>query len=160
LWRQYGQFGTLRPLLGATEAIYCGRISGFDHLHYINGNGGRFLGLPYDCKLLMVGDAKVYYIGRRCDYWVTFSNSPFVEAIASASGKAGPVLDWLRQQGYTHIWADFSEIQRLGRTYGFAPSVDARLFERLEAAGLRRLHEVRLAADGQPYGILYEVPHP
>jgi hypothetical protein len=164
LWDEYNRHlrprGTLLPIQGAPELFYHGRIPTFDHLRYINGNGKDEKGLPFDAKLLMVGDARVYYVGRQCDYWVTFSSSPFVDAVQDAGGKGGAILDWLRRQGYSHVYADFGEMQRLSQTYGFALPVDVALFERLEAAGLRRLHEVQDRPDHPPYGILYKVPAP
>ena len=55
----------------------------------------------------MVGDARIYYVGRSCDYWVTFSRSPLAEAVEAAEGRADRVIDWLRRQGYTHVYVDF-----------------------------------------------------
>jgi hypothetical protein len=133
-------------------------VSGFDHLQYINGNDKGQQGLPYDARLLMVGDARIYYVGRSCDYWVTFSRSPFAEAAEAAGGRADRVMDWLGRQGYTHVYVDFGEIQRLRDTSGFASGIDEALFNRLEGAGLRRLHEAQLGANQPPYGVLYEVP--
>ena len=164
LWQEYNRHlrpgGTLLPVQGDPEIFCSGRVPGFYHLQYINGTGRSQKGLPFGAKLLMVGDARIYYVNRRCDYWVTFSSSPFASAVQEAGGKAGPVIGWLQRQGYTHVYADFGEMQRLSRTYGFVPSVDVPLFERLEAAGLRRLHEVQDRPDHPPYGILYEVPRP
>jgi hypothetical protein len=161
LWSEYNRQlrprGQLLPVQGAPELFYFGRMPGFDHLRYINGDGGRIKGLPDGAKLLMVGDARVYYVGQRCDYWVTFSRSPFVEAVHAADGKAAPILDWLRQEGYTHVWADFAEMRRLSQTYGFALSVDEALFRRLAAAGLRPVHVGQMDPSSM-YGILFEVP--
>jgi hypothetical protein len=161
LWPEYNRHlrprGRLLPVQGAPELFYFGRVPGFEHLQYINGNGKHQKGLPYDVKLLMVGDARVFYVGRPCDYWVTFSTSPFADAVHSAGGKPGPIMDWLRRQGYTHVWVDFAEIRRLSRTYGFALSIDEDLFRRLAGAGLRPLHVAQLDPSSM-YGILFEVP--
>ncbi len=162
LWGEYNRHlrprGALIPVQGAPDLFFHGRMSGFDHLQYINGNDKGQQGLPYNARLLMVGDARIYYVGRPCDYWVTFSSSPFAETVQRAAGDSVAVLEWLRRRGYTHVYADFGEMQRLSQTYGFALSVNRELFKGLEAAGLRPLHEVRFHADEPPYGILYEVP--
>jgi hypothetical protein len=162
LWGEYSRHmrpsGALLPVQGAPELFFHGRLPGLDHLAFINGNEKSEKGLPSGAKMLMVGDARIYYVGRPCDYWVTFSRSPFAEAVAAAGGDAGRIVDWLGRAGYTHVYVDFGEIQRLQRTYGFAQGIDAGLFARLEGEGLHRVHEVRLHPDQPPYGIFYEVP--
>jgi hypothetical protein len=164
LWPEYNRHmrprGALLPLQGAPELFFWGRVEGQYHLQYINGNGRSEKGLPSDAKLLMVGDVLVYYVARPCDYCVTFNRGPFQQAVEAAGGQGEAIVAWLRQKGYTHVWANFAEMHRLRTTYGFPAAVDGPLFGRLEAAGLQRLREVQNRPDEPPYGILYKVPGP
>jgi len=146
--------GVRLPVHGQTQWFLYGQFPGYEHLAVINGK------LPTAAKLLMVGDARVYYVGRKCDYNVVFSPNAFAEAVRQCEARPGAILQWLRSKGYTHVWADFAEMYRLRKTYGFPAEITPRLFSRLEAAGLRRLKSVRLGNDGPIYGIVYEVPQP
>ncbi len=87
-----------------------------------------------------------------------FNRTPFVEAV-EAAGSPAEVRDWLIDNGYTHVYVGWSEIQRLQRSrYGFAEAVTPDLFRRLTDAGvLRRIHTFSLVESGRPYAELYEV---
>ncbi len=145
---------------GNIELFFFGRVPGYEYLRFINGDGQNDPGLPEDAKVLMVGDARIFYVDRPCDYCVVFSRNPFAEAVERADGSAGGVIAWLQQQGYTHVWANFAEIDRLARTYGMAPQITPDLFVRLERAGLKRVDTATMPVNGRKeiYGILYAVP--
>lgn len=120
--------------------------------------------LPPDSKILLVGDARSFYVLQECDYCVTFNLNPLAEQVARAAdnGSAdwpGMVLAWLRDQGYTHVLVNWAEIARLrGSRYGFAPEITPDLFGRLEAAGLTVGEVFRTPLEGRIYAVLYRVP--
>lgn len=164
LFVQYRQiFGLpgLDILHGNTEMFFRGQVPSLDHLAFINGAPGEG-GVPYDAKVLMVGDARIFYVDRPCDYSVVFSHDRFAEAIEQAGGSGGRLLKWLQQQGYSYVWVNLSEIHRLGSTYGLSPLLRPDVFTQLEKVGLLRQHEVRLPIEGAErlYGVFYKVPNP
>ena len=114
--------------------------------------------VPPDAYVLLVGDARAYYVQCRVDYCVVFNRNPFAEAISAAGGDAAQVIAWLRGRGYTHVAVQWTEVDRLGKTYGFWPEIDRALFERLTAAGLRIVDERRNEPGERPWATVYEVP--
>ncbi len=136
---------------GAPAALfYEGKVPGYEHLGFVNG-------LSEDTRILLVGDARAFYYRRSVDYCVVFNRSPFVEAVRSAADEAG-VVAWLREQGYTHVVVDWSEIARLTATYGFAPEVNDDLFRRLEAEGLKPVSEFAHPDTGRRLVSVFETP--
>ncbi len=114
--------------------------------------------VPSDGYVLLVGDVRAYYVQCRVDYSVVFNRNPFAEAISAVGGDAERVMTWLRDRGYTHVAVQWTEVDRLGRTYGFWPEIDRALFERLTAAGLRIVDVRRSEPGGPPWATVYEVP--
>jgi hypothetical protein len=149
----------LLPVQGNTELLYQGKVPSFDPLAFINGDGESNRGLPHDAKLLMVNDVCGYYIHRQCDYYVMFSRNRFAEAVDEARGDANRVLEWLGQQGYTHVWANFVGMGQPGDPH-IQPllQITPELFAQMERVGLKRLHEVRFGGQGPVFGVIYEVP--
>jgi hypothetical protein len=109
-------------------------------------------------RVLMVADARRFYLDAGVDYCVVFNRNPFAEA-AAALGPA-ELLHWLRDKGYGHVFVNWSEMRRLrGSRYGFWAGVDEALFQRLAAAGLRQVEEFRVGGDEGPvYGTLFALP--
>jgi len=109
-------------------------------------------------RVLMVGDARRFYLNRGIDYSVVFNRNPFAEAAAGQTPQA--VAQWLRDREYAAVYVDWGEIRRLRRSrYGFWESVDESLFADLERAGtLRRIEEFRIEPGRAAYGTLYLVP--
>jgi hypothetical protein len=124
---------------------------------------GALNALPAGAKVLMVGDARTYYVRADCDYCVVFNRSSFAERVEHAAREEGgdapaAVLDWLREQGYTHVYVNFSEITRLRNSqYGFPAPVTRQLFEDLETAGLQLIQTFCVPPDGPTYGALYRM---
>ena len=115
--------------------------------------------VPADGYVLLVGEARAYFVRPRVDYCVVFNRNAFAEAIASAESDSA-VVDWLALRGYTHVAVHWPEMARLRRTYGFWPAIDRALFDRLEAAGLKGVANP-VARDGaEPFATVYEVPRP
>jgi 4-amino-4-deoxy-L-arabinose transferase-like glycosyltransferase len=102
--------------------------------------GGHLLNqaLPADAYAWLVGDAAVFYVERRIHYTVAFSRDPWLERAATGSTPQ-ECLDWLRAQNVSHVVFNWSEIERLRSTYGFAESVTPRWVTHLAQAGLQRV---------------------
>ena len=91
---------------------------------------GRFAGrhplnqLPPTSKTLLVGDAnQVLYIQRAFLYNTAFDRSLLAELLKQHKGNALAVTITLVRNGFTHVWINFSELERLAASYG----VDAEL---------------------------------
>lgn len=110
-------------------------------------------------KILMVGDAQRFYLNAGVDDCVVFNRNPFAEAAARRS--PAELIDWLRQQGYTHVYVDWGEMNRLRRSrYGFWKSIDVELFKRLQAEGLQPILNFSMEEGKPPYATLFIVPAP
>lgn len=99
------------------------------YLGYINNR------LADDARILMIGDARPFYIAREVDYCVVFNRHPFVTVIQNARN-AGEISEWLRSKGYTHVLVHWAEARRLRQTYGFAHELGPALFDDLESHGI------------------------
>jgi len=151
---------------GVVRLFTEGDWPGHQHLGALNA-------LPADAKVLMVGDARTFYVRPENDYCVTFNRNPLAMVLGQYAHsvpspereRQGPdalsvaLFDWLRGRGYTHVFVNWAEISRLRNSqYGFAPAITPAFFAHLEFAGLRPLQSFRLTEDRPPYGTLYRVP--
>lgn len=135
---------------GAPPSIfYDGQLPGFQYLATINHD------LPLSANILMVGDAKAYYVRRKVDYCVVFNQCPFVMAVQTKTDEA--IVDWLREKSYTHVLVNWSEITRLRKSYGFAEEITPALFDRLLQHRLRVYKEFDHPANAGRYITLYEI---
>ena len=108
-----------------------------------------------DAKVLVVGDARAFYVQRRADYCVVFNRSPFIEVVETADVEK--VMQWLRDRGYTHVLVHWNEVDRLARTYGFSSTITPELFDRLAHAGLRLARQFPNPTSDRRWVELYEV---
>ncbi len=138
---------------GQTEWMTSGQWPGYAHLPALNKiqeNGG---------KVLMLGDARVFYVAGRPGYHVIFNRNPFAEAVAAWLGdpKSAPRPDlWLREHGYTHLYADWGEIARLSRSrYGFWPGLADLHKSNYEQMGLTP--EASFESNGRVYATLFRI---
>lgn len=107
-------------------------------------------------RVLMIADARRFYLDRGVDYCVVFNRNPFAEVAERMS--AGELIAWFREQGYTHVFVNWSEMARLrGSRYGFWKSVDAELFKRMMNAGLTVAGQFAFDQERAPYGTLFTV---
>lgn len=90
--------------------------------------------LPADSRLYLVGDAAVFYVQRRMNYFTAFNRDPWLEY--SAHAEAGASVEWLRDCGITHVVFNWNEIERLRRTYGFSDRATRAWAKKLGQAGL------------------------
>ncbi len=109
-------------------------------------------------RVLMVADARHFYLGAGVDYCVVFNPNPFADAAETRSPPE--LIRWLREQGYGYVYIDWGEMQRLRRSrYGFWKSIDAPLFQHLEKVGLARSQDFSIDEGGPAYGTLFQVPN-
>lgn len=132
-----------------TDLFVKGQLSGIEYLGAINA-------LPEGSRVLLVGEARTFYLRRPCTYATVFNRHP-LEAHARRESP-GEVLGWLARSGYTHVLVHWGEVDRLWRTYGFPEELDNAFFESLEQAGLRRAKDFTLDPGRAAYATIYEVP--
>lgn len=107
-------------------------------------------------RVLMIGDARAFYMPSNVDYCVVFNRNPFAEAVAAAETNAA-IIHWLHEHGYTHLLVHWSEMARLRRTYGFWDELAPELFRRLESEGLVGQKQFCDETAGC-YSTLYRIP--
>ncbi len=73
-------------------------------------------GLPEGSRVLLVGEARVYYLEVPTVYAVVFSDGS-IEGILA--GGPEPALARMRELGITHLYVNWCEIRRLRETYGY-----------------------------------------
>ena len=78
--------------------------------------------MPDDARLLLVGEARPYYVFPDNSYYVVFNQNPFF-ALVAMHQDSEQIIAWLRVHGYTHVLVNWSEIRRLERSYGFNPPI-------------------------------------
>ncbi len=141
---------------GASASIfYDGKLPGFEYVGVVNHE------LPLDSLLLLIGDARPFYLNQTADYFVAFNRNPFFESLQKGNPKE--TMEWLRAKKYTHILIHWSEVRRIAKTYGFSPPVGeeelAQVFSGFTEVGLRLVRSFsHPAAAGMRYVELYEVP--
>ena len=125
-----------------------------DHLTYVNTV------LPENSRILMVGDATSFYWARSVEYNTVFNTNPLAQQVRKGS-TPGQIINWLAQEGFTHIYVDFSEISRLSATYGYPPEITPELFIDLQRTGLFELRRFSSEPSaGIPRAIIYRVVPP
>lgn len=130
--------------------FYRGFMPGYEYLGFINDR------LPARARVLLVGDARAFYVRCAVDYHVVFNLVPF----ARAARDEDDLLAWLRAGKYTHVLIHWAEIDRLRNTYGFGPEVNSALLDRLCAKGLRLMEAFPHPLGTKRYVELYELPSP
>ncbi|MBX6313627.1 MAG: glycosyltransferase family 39 protein, partial [Isosphaeraceae bacterium] len=92
--------------------------------------------LPPDAKVLLVGQASVFYMQHPIVYNTVF-NEETIETLTRGRAPEQVRAELLRR-GVTHVYVDWYEINRYRRpgNYGFTPYVTPALFARLVAAGV------------------------
>ncbi|HPF38579.1 MAG TPA: glycosyltransferase family 39 protein [Phycisphaerae bacterium] len=137
-------------IFGRTEWMTSADSPFYPHVAAINAvihEGGR---------VLVVADAKRFYLDAGADTCVVFNRYPFADAAATRTEIE--LISWLSENGYTHVYVDWSEMRRLRSTYGFWDSITPELFERLSAVGLRPVQSFTRTETGPPYATLFILP--
>jgi len=134
------------------EAIRAGVFAGHEHVP-----------LLIDCtertgRVLMVGDARGFYLNSKVDYCVVFNRNP-LEA-AARRYRPRRVLEWLKDRGYTFIYVDWIEMNRLRNSrYGFWEPIDEAFFAKLVEAGLQPVRQVPISdRNPTPRATLFRIP--
>ncbi len=91
--------------------------------------------LPPDSRTLIVADATVFYIRRPISYHSAFDPDPLGALIRASQDDAPKVTARLKAMGFTNVWVNWSELDRLHRTYGYDPDVTARSVSSLAQRG-------------------------
>ncbi|MCH8242687.1 MAG: hypothetical protein IH897_08760, partial [Planctomycetes bacterium] len=119
------------------STFYHGDQPGYEYFKLVNDE------LPSDAKILLVGEARAFYFRRPVSYNVVFNRNPFAQVVRNADSDQ-QIVDWLVDEGFTHVLVNWLEIKRLRASYGFAPEIDEPLFERLAQTGLLALRHYNL----------------
>ena len=135
---------------GHTNWFVTGEWPGTAHWGAINA-------LPAESRVMLVGEARTYYLRTPVDYAVVFNHHPLAQAVRD-DPEPRHLIAWLRRNGNTHLLLDRSEISRLAGTYGFYPELTPELFAQLEQAGLKRVSDFTTGQTPLVYATLYEVP--
>ncbi|MHC4799439.1 MAG: hypothetical protein ACYTF1_22620, partial [Planctomycetota bacterium] len=122
-------------------------VEGLPHLAAINKLGPA-------AKVMMVGEARSFYVKTPCEYAVVFSHHRLDEA-AWRLPHAKAVVHWLVQEGFTHLYVDWSEMHRLRQTYGFHQELTPDLFAIMKSSGLKELDSFETGPQGLIYSTLY-----
>ncbi len=97
---------------GKENAFLKGQIPGCEYLETVNENAGA--------KTMLLGEAKAFYVQGPVIYWTVFNRNDFAAAAAKGGHEAKNYIAKVRPD---YIYADWSEIGRLRKTYGFDESV-------------------------------------
>lgn len=110
-------------------------------------------------RVLMVAEARNFYLSPGADYTVIFNRCALAEAAAGKSPRE--IGRWLADQQYSHIYVGWSEWSRLANSrYGFWPGLTRQMFGALLEAGVLQVEGQYSIAEGQqPYGTLFRVIH-
>ena len=110
-----------------------------------------------NAKVMLIGEARTFYLRRPFAYAVVFNHHPLAEAAREIPDDE-ELVDWLRQQGCTHVLVHWMELGRLDTTYGLDRGLDDALIQRLLAGGMKQFKHFKLDETSLPYATLYEVP--
>lgn len=98
--------------------------------------------LPPDSRTYLVADNQsLLYIQRPVMYHTPFDPSPLGAMIRAADDNLQTVNGALRDRGITHVWINWSELQRLHGTYGYDPHVTRDTLNALINTGWRRVQQ-------------------
>lgn len=106
-------------------------------------------------RLLMVGDARPFYVRCEYAYNTVFDRCYFAEHLAGKS--PAQVVGWLQEENFTHLYINWYEVERLQKSYQFAPGLTRQNVEKLEQAGLIPLSTAAWQAIDSHYR-LYRIP--
>jgi hypothetical protein len=145
----------MREGIGGSPAslLYDGKAPGYEYLGAVNRD------LPAEARVLLIGDARPFYIQRPVDFTVVFNTNPFVQMVEAAQ-TTEQIMEWLRESGYSHVVVHWMEIERLRRTYGFSQRITPELFSELSRAGLLLWRAFPHPATGGRYVDIYQVMPP
>jgi len=145
------------PILwfGQENAFLAGEIPGYEYLKIVNQDPSA--------KVLLLGEARPFYIRGQALYWTVFNRNEFTEAAAK---NIREVKNYISEAKPDFIYVDWSEIIRLSGTYGFDESIKPNLLSNLSSPGRYMVHRAGKWGTFLPYQkwevparILYQVTH-
>ncbi len=107
----------------------------YAHVDTLDAVGRHLLDdLPPGAHAYLVADNMgLLYIDTRITYHTAFDANPLGEILRSTGGDPAAVTAALRERGITHLWAHWSELDRLHNTYGFDKDVTEATLRELAA---------------------------
>ncbi|HVM62157.1 MAG TPA: glycosyltransferase family 39 protein [Verrucomicrobiae bacterium] len=107
--------------------------------------------LPANAKVLYVGEARAYYATRAVVYSTAFDENPLT-ALSQAATTPEELIAALRARGITHVYVNFSELNRLQKGYHYMANANWTLIR--SALDEERLAKVIHAFNGK---VVYEL---
>lgn len=129
-----------------------GLTPGYEYLAFLNDE------TPAGARVLLVGDARPFYIQRDVDYCVVFNRNPLADQLRRV-GRGG-LMHWFEAQRFDYVLVNWKEVDRLSSTYGFPSEISSELFGFLGQQGMQLEREFSAPLSGRRYIEIYKVPHP
>lgn len=128
-----------------------GAVPGFEYIKALHD-------IPKHESILVIGEARRYYLPSTTQCTVVFNQLPFGQAVRRASSPE-EVVDWLGGERYGYVLFHWGEISRLRRSrYGFDPAITEELVHRLVEAGLISAGRYVYPGSERPYAELFLIP--
>ncbi len=106
-------------------------------------------------NVLLVGESRPFYTRSRYVYHTVFDRCDLQDMLAAGASPADIAAAW-RAKGITHIYIRWDEIDRLRRSYGFAPLVTPEFFQQMQPSYLEKINKQSPAFELLP-GDLYRL---
>lgn len=109
-----------------------------------------------EARVMLIGEARTFYLRRPGEYAVVFSRHPLAEARRRLVDPEA-VAEWLRRRGTTHMLIHWVEIRRLRTSYGYEPDLDDDFLADLIETGTTSAESFYYPGRQRPYATLFEV---
>ena len=104
-----------------------------------------------DTRILLIGEARPFYVRGEYVYNTVFDRCLLGEMIAAEGTDAA--VRWLGDEGITHVYVNWLEVDRLRRSYGFSEAINEFSFRAMREAGMRLLWSDGPAGAFQLYAV-------
>ncbi|MFH1708758.1 MAG: glycosyltransferase family 39 protein [Planctomycetota bacterium] len=93
---------------------------------------------PPEAAVLLVGEAQTFYLDRRAVYATVFDRK-WIEGVVDQARSVDDIVRALRGRGLTHVYVDWTEMERFALTYGeYFTDFNWALFEQFLAGACDR----------------------
>jgi len=106
-------------------------------------------------NVLLVGESRPFYTRSRYVYHTVFDRCDLQEMLAVGATPADIAAAW-RADGITHVYVRWDEVERLRRSYGFAPLITPAFFKQMQPTYLEKVNQKSPAFESLP-GELYRL---
>ena len=96
--------------------------------------GNPKIPVPTGTKVLLLAESRPFYLRSNYIYNTVFDKCPFVEIILANTG-TDELMDYLRQEKITHIYVNWSELERLQRYYRFEGAITRKAILKMALEG-------------------------